>query len=410
MTEQFFQLKPVQDSLALLFQNIGTLSNIETIPTPMALNRVLADAPVSPIDSPGFDRSAMDGYAVKAADTYGASDTLPAYLNVVGHINMGEVPTLAIGQGDTAVIHTGAMLPNGADAVVMVERTQPVTDEEIEVLAPVAVGENVIKLGEDVRKDSEVLAKGHRIRPQDIGGLLAVGITEVNVYKCPKIAILSSGDELVDASETPELGQIRDINSYMLAALCESLGAEVTRLGIARDTLESFLSLAQKGFQAYDMLIMSAGSSVSVRDLTQEVINQLGEPGVLQHGLAVKPGKPTIIAACGGKPVIGLPGNPVSAMLVARQIVIPTIHYLIGEEIKPTSTVSATLTQNIASTSGREDSVPVRLIATENGYQAEPIWGKSNLIYTLLKADGLVHVPLNTSGYKAGTTVEVILF
>lgn len=410
MTEQFFQVKPIQDSLALLFQHIQALRATEIIPTSIALARILANAPRSPIDLPSFDRSAMDGYAVKANDTFGASDALPSYLTMVGHINMGEVPHITVGQGEAALIHTGAMLPNGADAVVMVERTQQITEGEIEILASVAVGENIIKLGEDVHKDSEVLAKGHRLRSQDIGGLLAAGLTEIEVFKRPKIAILSSGDELVDATEIPKLGEIRDINSYMLAALCETYGAEVVRLGIARDTIDSLLSLAQKGFEECDMLIISAGSSVSVRDLTQTVIEQLGQPGVLQHGLAVKPGKPTIIAACNGKAVIGLPGNPVSAMLVARRVVIPIMHHLLGEKILPIGTISATLTQNIASTSGREDSVPIRLISTEDGYEAEPIWGKSNLIYTLLKADGLVHVPLNTSGYKAGTVVEAELF
>jgi molybdopterin molybdotransferase len=410
VTEQFFQVKPVQESIRLLFQHIQPLTVTEITATSTALNHVLADGTFSPIDLPSFNRSAMDGYAVKASDTFGASDALPSYLNLIGHISMGEVPNIAVGRGEAAVIHTGAMLPDGADAVVMIEQTQQITGDEIEILAPVAIGENVVKLGEDIQKDNEVLPRGHRIRPQDIGGLLAVGITELSVYKRPKIAILSSGNELVDATETPELGQIRDINSYMLAALCESVGAKVTRLGIARDTLDNLFSLAQKGFQEYDMLIISAGSSVSVRDLTQTVINQLGEPGVLQHGLAVKPGKPTIIAACDGKPIIGLPGNPVSAMLVARQVVIPTIHHLLGEKIKPTSSVSATLTQNIASTSGREDSVPVHLIATDDGYEAEPIWGKSNLIYTLLKADGLIHVPLNMSGYKTGIVVDVELF
>ena len=214
----------------------------------------------------------------------------------------------------------------------------------------------------------------------------------------------------MEAHEEPQLGQIRDINSHMLVALCSEMGAEVIRLGIARDTLDSMLSLARIGLAQSDMLLLSAGSSVSSRDLTYEVVNQLGKPGVLQHGLAVKPGKPTIIAACDGKPVIGLPGNPVSALLVARQVVIPVIRFLLGETPKPIATVTATLTQNIASTSGREDSIPVRLLETDSGYNAEPVGGKSNLIYTLLKADGLVFVPLNVSGYLAGTTVEVRLF
>jgi molybdopterin molybdotransferase len=302
------------------------------------------------------------------------------------------------------------MLPEGADAVVMVERTQRIADNEIEVLAPVAPNENVILLGEDVRKGSATLPRGHRIRPQDIGGLLAVGIHEIEVAKQPRIGILSCGDELVDARDTPKLGQIRDINSHMLMALCQEIGAEVTLFGIARDTFDSLYEMAREGLEKSDMLILSAGSSVSSRDLTADVIAKLGEPGILHHGLAVKPGKPTIIAVVDGKPIIGLPGNPVSAMLVARQIILPTIRYLTKEIEKPIMTVQARLTQNIASTSGREDSVPVRLIKTNEGYMAEPIWGKSNLIYTLLKADGIVNVPLNISGYTNNTMVDVRLF
>lgn len=352
----------------------------------------------------------MDGYAVKAADTHGASDALPAYLTLVGHVNMGEVPDVTVGDGETVVIHTGAMIPEGADAVVMIERTQKASDDEIEILAPVSSGENIIKLGEDVRKDSETLPAGHTIRPQDIGGLLAVGITQVEVVKRPRVAIMSSGDELVDALEEPEMGQIRDINSDMLAALCTEAGASVVQMGIAGDTLDAMMDMAKKGYADCDMLVLSAGSSVSVRDLTTQVIEELGAPGILQHGLAVKPGKPTIVAVCDGVPVIGLPGNPVSAMLVARRVLLPTLKRMIGENALPTTTITATLTQNIASSTGREDSVPIRLEKTDTGYTATPIWGKSNLIYTLLRADGLVHVPLNISGYTADTDVEVVLF
>jgi molybdopterin molybdotransferase len=410
VSKQFFTVQPVATALDTLFQNITPLKFKEMLPTIAALNRILTTAPHSLIDLPEFNRSTMDGYAVKAADTFGVSDTLPAYLRLVGQIQMGEVPSLVLQTGEAAEIHTGAMLPQGADAVIMVERTQRVSANEIEVLAAVAVGENVVQVGEDISKDTITLPAGHRLRPQDIGGLLAVGIQEIEVIKQPRIAILSCGDELVEAHEAPQLGQIRDINSHMLVALCSEFGAEVMRLGIARDTLDSMLSLARIGLAQCDMLILSAGSSVSSRDLTYEVVQQLGKPGVLQHGLAVKPGKPTIIAACAGKPVIGLPGNPVSALLVARQIVLPVIRFLLGETQKPIATVTATLTQNIASTSGREDSIPVRLLQTDTGYNAEPVGGKSNLIYTLLKSDGLVFVPLNVSGYLAGTTVEVRLF
>jgi molybdopterin molybdotransferase len=410
VSKQFFIVQPPDDALITLFQNITPLQIKEMLPTISSLNRILTTPLHSPINLPEFKRSTMDGYAVRAADTFGASDTLPTYLRVIGQIHMGEVPSIVIQSGEAAEIHTGAMLPEGADAVVMIERTQRVSDNEIEVLAAVASGENVVQVGEDIGEGDIALYVGHRIRPQDIGGLLAVGIHEVEVIKQPRIAVLSCGDELVEAHEEPRLGQVRDINSFMLMTLCSEIGVEVTRLGIARDTLDSMLSLARTGLAQCDMLVLSAGSSVSSRDLTYEVVNQLGKPGVLQHGLAVKPGKPTIIAACDGKPVIGLPGNPVSAMLVARQIVMPVIRFLLGETQKPIATVTATLTQNIASTSGREDSIPVRLIKSDSGYNAEPIGGKSNLIYTLLKADGLVTVPLNVSGYLAGTIVEVRLF
>jgi len=409
-SKQFFKLKPVQEALKIIFDNLQPISSTETHPISKTVGRVVAVAPHSPMDLPTFHRSAMDGYAVKAADTFGASDALPAYLQVVGDVKMGEVPTKSIQQGDTMVIHTGAMVPDGADAVVMVERTQAIGKTEIEVLAPVAIGENIIKKGEDIRTDAPTIAVGHVMRPQDIGALLAVGITQIEVRKRLKIAVLSSGDELVHPDETPQIGQIRDINSHMLAALLQQTGADVQHLGIAHDTLDSLLPLAKNGFDTCDMLVLSAGSSVSVRDLTGEVIQSLGKPGILQHGLAVKPGKPTILAVCNGKPVIGLPGNPVSALLVARQVILPIMRYLTGEIAQLPMTLSARLTQNIASSTGREDSVPVRVEKTADGYQAVPIWGKSNLIFTLLRADGLVHVPLNISGYTAGTLVNVSAF
>ncbi|MGJ3239097.1 MAG: molybdopterin molybdotransferase MoeA [Anaerolineae bacterium] len=409
-SQEFFTLKPVQEALERLFAEIAPARATETIPTYEALGRVLASAPISPIDLPAFDRSAMDGYAVRANNTFGASDALPAYLHVIGQVHMGEVPMLTLGEGQAVEIHTGAMIPEGADAVVMIERTQALDGSEIEVLAPVAQGENIIRTGEDIRAGSEALSPGHVIRPQDIGGLLAVGITEVSVVKRPLIGVLSGGDELVDAHETPAHGQIRDINSPMLMALCQQAGADTVFLGIARDKFDSLYTMARDGHAQCDLLVLSAGSSVSVRDLTGEVIDRLGAPGIIQHGIAVKPGKPTLIASCDGKAVIGLPGNPVSAMLVARQVLLPIIRHWFGQDDPLPMTLSATLTENIASTTGREDSVPVCLHHTADGYQAEPIRGKSNLIYTLLRADGLLHIPLNVSGYRAGATVEVLAF
>ena len=406
----FFSVKPVHDVLTALFDAIDKTPKTETIPAARAAGRVIAQAPLAPTNLPEFIRSTMDGYAVRAEDTFGASQSLPAYLALTLAVQMGTEPTHTLQTGQASAIHTGGMLPDGANAVVMIERTQSVDDDEIEVLAPVAPGENLVQVGEDVQQGAPILPTGHRIRPQDLGGLLAVGITEVEVVTAPRIAIMGSGDEIIPPEQTPQYGQIRDINSHTLAALFESVGAQVEILGIAKDSYDAIYNMAQQGHIDADMLIMTAGSSVSTRDYTREAINALGSPGVIQHGLAVKPGKPAIVAACDNKPVIGLPGNPVSAYLVARQLVVPIIHYLMGEAPQHRGTIKAMLTANIASTTGREDTIPVRLIDHDGSIQAEPIFGKSNLIFTLIHADGLITVPLNSNGLKAGETVQVTPF
>jgi molybdopterin molybdotransferase len=407
---EFFNVQPVNAALDMLSQHWTPQRRTEKLDTRQALGRVLAAAPLSPMHLPSFRRSTMDGYAVRAADTYGASQSLPAYLTCAGTVSMGTETTGDIQSGQAVLIHTGGMLPVSADAVVMIERTQTFGENEIEVLSPVAPGENVVQVGEDVSLGEAILPTGHRLRPQDIGGLLAVGILSVEVMKAPHVGILSSGDELVTPDEHPAPGQVRDINAYTLSGLVQEAGGEPVLLGIARDESADFQARAQAGFQCCDMLVITAGSSVSTRDLTCEIISSLGKPGILQHGLAVKPGKPTITAVCDNRPVIGLPGNPVSAFLVARQIVVPLIRRFLNQAPLPTTTQRATLANNIPSTSGREDTVPVRLIEQNGTFMAEPVFGKSNLIYTLVKADGLLHIPLNQTGLKAGTTVEVILF
>ena len=409
-SSEFFNVQPIETVLGTLFANWQPELKTESIDPRQALGRVLATAAHSPIALPQFVRGTMDGYAVRAADTFGASQSLPAYLTVVGEVMMGTVAEIEVKQGQATISHTGGMLPQGADAVVMVERTQQISDTEIEVLAAVAPGENLIQIGEDVEVSDEILPAGHCIRPQDIGGLLAVGVLSVDVTVAPRVGILSSGDELIPPEQIPEPGQIVDINAHTLAALIKEAGGEPVLLGISSDKLEDYQQRANDGFAATDMLIMTAGSSVSARDLTGQVINNLGEPGVLQHGLAVRPGKPTIIAVCNDKPVIGLPGNPVSAFMVSRQIVIPTVKRLLDQKTKLTPLLTATLAANIASITGRFDSIPVRLVERENELMAEPVFGKSNLIYTLINADGFVTVPLNSNGLKAGEPVDVQLF
>lgn len=405
---EFFQVTPVADALALLEAHWQPQPRPEIIATADALNRVLAADLPSPERAPAFRKSAVDGYALRAADTFGASQSLPAFLQLRGELNMGEAPQDDIDGGEALLIHTGGMLPTSADAVVMVELTQAIGDDEIEILRAVAPGENVIQAGEDVDEGDLVLPRGHRLRPQDIGGLLAVGVTELAVLPAPRIGILSCGDELMPPSAALAPGRVRDINAYILSALAEECGAAPIRLGIAADSIDDYRRHAEAGFAACDILLLSAGSSVSARDYTRDVINGLGAPGVLQHGLATKPGKPTIIAVCDNKPVIGLPGNPVSALLVARQLLPGLIARFLCQTPQLPVMIRARLSQRVASVSGREDWLPVRLIESAEGLPAaEPIFGKSNLIFTLIGADGLLHVPLNAGGYDAGSIVDV---
>lgn len=408
---EFFQVRPVDDALALFDQQWQPQSPAEIIATAAALDRILAADVHSPEQVPAFRKSTVDGYAVRGSDTFGASQSLPAFLRLRGELRMGEAPQDDIGASDALLIHTGGMLPASADAVVMLEHTQTINESEIEILRAAAPGENVIQAGEDVAAGALILPRRRRLRPQDIGGLLAVGIHEVNVVSKPRVGILSCGDELAppEASLTP--GMVRDINAYTLSALAERHGAAPIRLGIAADALEDYRQRAEAGFALCDILLLSAGSSVSARDYTRDVINGLGEPGVLQHGLATKPGKPTIIAVCENKPVIGLPGNPVSALLVARQLLPHLIARYLGRGPEPPATKSARLSQRVASVTGREDWLPVKLTRAADGETlAEPVFGKSNLIFTLIDADGLLRVPLNTGGYEAGSIVDIERF
>ena len=410
---EFFNVLPPQRALATLLDLLPLAPlGMEDVPVQESLGRVSAAQLFSAEDLPAFPRSTVDGYSLRAADTFGASEGLPAYFTVVGEVPMGRPALVGVGLGQAAVTSTGGMLAKGADAVVMVENTQLVDANTIEVVRPVAPGENVVQIGEDVLTGSPILPGGHLLRPQDLGGLTALGITTVTVARRPRVAILSMGDEVVDPDATPGPGQIRDVNSYTIAALVVRAGGEPVPLGIVSDDYEAQLTAARESIKHADTLVFSAGSSVSSRDLTAEIINALGEPGVLVHGLSIRPGKPAIVGMVKDKPVFGLPGNPVSAMIVFGLLVRPTLYHLAGCATPPQpATTTARVTRDIASASGREDYVPVRLFQTEEGERAaEPVFGKSNLIYTLIRADGLVQVPLDRAGLYAGETVAVRFF
>jgi molybdopterin molybdotransferase len=409
---EFLQLQTPADALTRLLDALPEhlALGTEALPTEAALDRILAEDVCAPHALPPFSRASVDGYAVRAADTFGASASLPAYLTLVGEVLMGTQASIDVSQGTAALVHTGGMIPHGADAVVMVEDTQASRPGEVEILRPVAPGENVLQFGEDVQAGETVMRRGSRLRAQEIGGLMALGHTTTRVACKPRVAILSTGDEVVAPDVDPLPGQVRDVNSYTLSAVVTRAGGEPVPFGILPDTRPALEAAARQAHASCDVVLVTAGSSVSSRDITSEVIAGLGAPGVLVHGVALRPGKPTILGVCAGKPVIGLPGNPVSALVVAGLFVAPLLRRMLGCRADVAPRVPARLTANIPSEAGREDYAPVRVSGQPGAYQAEPIFGKSNLIFTLVRADGLVRIPAEANGLAANTPVEVLLF
>ncbi|MDW8100003.1 MAG: molybdopterin molybdotransferase MoeA [Anaerolineae bacterium] len=379
------------------------------VPVSDALDCILAEEVLAPEDLPPFPRSMMDGFAVLARDTAGASPEQPIRLILVGEVPMGRAAELKLKPGECALVHTGGMIPSGSDAVVMIEHTRQPSPQAVEVLHPVIPGEHIIQPGEDVRRGQIVFHAGHQLRPQDLGGLLALGITQVTVARPPRVGILSQGDEVVPPEQTPGPGQVRDVNSYTLAALTRRAGGHPILLGIAPDRVETLIAMARHGWKTCDLLVISAGSSVSYRDMTAEVINALGRPGVLVHGISIRPGKPTILAVCDGKPVFGLPGNPVSAMVIFELFVSRVIREMMGAPIPFRRTVQARLAKDVPSVSGREDYAQVRLEQRDEEWWAVPIPVKTMLIYSLIHADGFIHVPAESTGLAAGEWVTVFM-
>ncbi len=411
MTE-FFEVFPPDEARSRWWGQVSHRAAAEQLAAWEALGRVIAQPVTSPEALPAFRRSSVDGYAVRAANTFGASETLPAYLRIVGEVAMGRVAAMPIRTGETVLIHTGGMVPDDADAVVMVEHTQPFSADEIEVRKPAAPGENVIQVGEDVQPGAVILPAGHRVQPQDVGALLALGIVApISVRRRPRVSLFSTGDELVPpATARLNPGQIRDINSGTIRALALQAGAEVETHAIVPDNPDALFAALAETLPDADLIVVTAGSSVSARDMTAATINRLGAPGVLVHGVAARPGKPTILAVVDGKPVIGLPGNPVSAFVMFTLFGIPAIAGLLGAELPRQARTQARVAVNVPSAAGREDYLPVHLVDRAGELWAEPVFGKSNLIFTLVGVDGLLKIPLNVTGLREGVWGEVVLF
>ena len=378
----------------------------------MPLAEALHRVPVAPVTAPhalpGFPRSTVDGYAVRAADTYGVSDGLPGYLDIAGAVRMGAAPDVTVSPGTGVSMPTGGMLPRGADAVVMVEYTAEAMPGTIEVVRPVAPGDGVVRADEDAAPGADLVPAGRPLRAQDLAMLAAAGVTSVTAHARPRVTIFSTGDEVVPHDTAALLpGQVRDATAVALAALVTESGGQPVQAGIVADDPGRLEAALRAALASSDLIVISAGSSVGARDETAAAVGRLGPPGIWCHGLAIRPGKPTLLAECAGIPIIGLPGNPRSALVIFRLIGMPLVRLVGGCTAPPAEpTVRARLDRDLASAAGRLDVVQVRV---RDGF-AIPVFGLSALLSVLTAADGYVTVPEEATGLDAGTEVDVTLY
>jgi len=400
------ELKTVDEAREILGKI--KLMGIESIEVTESLDRFVAIDVISPEDLPLFNKTMMDGYAVRAEDTFGASEENPVFLNLIGEVRIGEIPKKELKKGQAIQINTGAMIPKGANSVEMLEYVEE-KGERIKIWKALTPGENVAQRGEDIKKGEVLLAKGHRIRPQDIGALSGLGITRIKVYRKPKVAIIPTGNELIEPKGRLEFGQIRDMNTYSLSAQIRKCGGESIPFEIIKDDPKILKEKIEEALSKADMVLISGGSSVGTYDLTLKVMNSLPKGKVLTQGVAIKPGKPTIIAKVQDKVIFGLPGNPVSVMIVFRKIVGPTILAMMNakEKIK---VVNVRLARTVTSSTGREEFIRVQLQEKEGMLTAIPLHRGSANIVSLVKADGLLKVPRLSEGIEKDQLVEVELW
>jgi molybdopterin molybdotransferase len=404
----FFKVKSLEE----IMERVKDFSPVESelVSVGDAFSRVLGLDLVAKIDLPGFRRATMDGYAVAANSTFGASESNPAWLTLAGAISMGEIPGFALETGQAAKISTGGMLPLGADSVVMVEHAELIDDSSVEIYKSVAPLQNVIDASEDFAKDETVLPQGTFIRPQEQGLAAGLGVSKIRVYKRPRVGIISTGDEIVPIEEEPSPGKIRDINSYTLSGFIREAHAEPVCYGIVKDDRADLQKTLEKALEETDMVLISGGSSVGTRDFSVEAISSLADTEILAHGISISPGKPTILARAGKKPVWGLPGQVVSAMVVFKIVVLPFLNRLKGlDDRDRTIRVPAILSRNVASAQGRREFIRVLLEHGAGRITARPVLGKSGLIRTMIHADGLLEIGEHVEGLEKGALVDIIL-
>ena len=409
--DDFEQLTPISEALRIVFGNLPkTALGMEKVPLSSAIGRILAEDVVSPVDIPIFEKSTKDGYAVIANDTNGATSTAPVFLRIVGAIPIGTIPKIRITKGETASVVTGGQLPQGANAVVMVECTKIHEDETVEISDRVESAENVTQIGEDVRKGSTVLRKGTRLLPQDVGMLTYLGKNQVTVVSKLKVAVLSTGSEL-DAHPVAVSGKIPDINRPTLISALWDLDCEPIDLGIVPDEFDQIRSKLRHGIKKADLVLVTAGTSVGPRDMVPEIINSLAKPGMLVHGVAMRPAMPTGLAVVDGKPVVSLPGFPVSAYVAILELVRPLIDFMLGTNSMPRPVVRAKLHGHVKGELGTRIFARVLVTSIDEGYVAEPVKASSAAILnSLVQANGFVVVPENVEGYEEGQEVDVELF
>jgi molybdopterin molybdotransferase len=384
----------------------------ERIAVADATGRVLARDVRTTLDLPHFARSYMDGFAVRAADTAGASAAAPVRLRIVGSVAMGHPVSQRLRAGETMRIPTGGMLPGGADAVVMVEHTVEVGGDLVEIARAATPLQHVMRRGEDAKKGTRLFARGHRIRPADVGALSGVGLDRVDVVRRPRVAVLATGDEIVPPDVTPGPGQVRNVNQYALRALIAAAGCEPVDFGVLPDRDAVIRTAMRRALRRADCVLISGGSSVGMKDLTPAVVAAMPRSRILVHGIRVKPGKPTLIARAAGKPIVGLPGNPTSALVIFHVFALPLLRLLGGEPapaaFAPRRSVAATLATALPSLRGREDWVRVALTADADGtVRAHAVAGGSGDIVGFVRADGLVRVPAEIETLPAGERVQV---
>lgn len=405
-------VKSVNEVIQVINDNFPskTKCDFEEVDIISALSCVTYDDIYSQDDIPGFNRSTVDGYGVKSRDTFGCSESIPALLQIVGSVEMGQDFETELQPGQCIYIPTGGIIPKGVDGVVMVEYSECFDENTIGITKACGPGENIIHKGEDVARGSIIIKKGTKLRPQDIGALAACGISKIKVNKPVRVSIISTGNEIVDIDSVVKMGEVRDVNGYAIASAVIRDGGHVVLLDRVKDDKPLIESMIKKALEVSDIVFLSGGSSVGVKDMSYDILTSLGKPGVLVHGIAVKPGKPTIIANIEGKAVVGLPGHPVSALVIYNIIGSHIVKNLMALSFNKPSYVVGEFEKNYPKAPGREEYIMVEVEVRDGKNYVKPIYGKSGLITSMTKAIGYVRVDVNKEGIRQGELVEVIPF